>query len=89
MHPLTPLTSYLTFGPISTGGDVTVKLIYDHRVMDDRTVARAMAALEETLDTELTAEVREWAWSGLGRERAYPTHRRSFSRPLMSSATAK
>ena len=40
-HPISPLTTYLTFGPISASGEVNVKIIYDHRVMDGRTVAVA------------------------------------------------
>jgi hypothetical protein len=58
IHPITPLTTYFTFGPISAAGEVTVKFIYDHRVMDDRTVARALISLEEILNSELLAELR-------------------------------
>src|SRR5262249_26297251 len=47
-HPIAPLTTYLTFGPISPAGEVNVKIIYDHRVMDGRCVARALNALQET-----------------------------------------
>ena len=37
MHPLTALTTYFTYGPIGDDGRVTLKVIYDHRVMDGRT----------------------------------------------------
>jgi hypothetical protein len=57
IHPLTPLTTYFTFGPISPDGAVTLKIVYDHRVMDGRTVARALVRLEQILDNELTGEV--------------------------------
>lgn len=57
-HPLTPLTTYFTFGPIAPDGSVTLKIIYDHRVLDGRHVARALVRLEEILNTTLLAEVR-------------------------------
>jgi pyruvate/2-oxoglutarate dehydrogenase complex dihydrolipoamide acyltransferase (E2) component len=58
-HPLTPLTTYFTFGPVGPGGEVTAKIVYDHRVMDGRTVARALMHLEEILKTALFQEVRQ------------------------------
>ena len=60
-HPKAPLTTYVTFGPISTAGDVTARVIYDHRVMDGRTVARSLVDLEETLNTTVLAELRSQA----------------------------
>jgi hypothetical protein len=57
-HPLTPLTTYLTFGPVSPAGEVTVKIVYDHRVMDGRTVARALKDLEHVLRESILAELR-------------------------------
>lgn len=57
MHPLCPLTTYLTFGPISPDGIVNVKVIYDHRVMDGRTVARTLIELEKTLQTAIRDEL--------------------------------
>jgi hypothetical protein len=56
-HPLSPLTTYVTFGPISPEGDVTVKIVYDHRVMDGRTVARCLVDLEATLRNDLVSEL--------------------------------
>lgn len=58
-HPLTPLTTYFTFGPIDAQGKVTLKIVYDHRVMDGRTVARCLNELDEVLHTELLAELRQ------------------------------
>lgn len=49
LHPISPLTSLLTYGPISSRGRVAVRLIYDHRVLDGATVARALARMEEIL----------------------------------------
>jgi hypothetical protein len=56
-HPLTPLTTYLTFGPISLTGEVTAKIIYDHRVMDGRKVAHCLVDLESILRTDLVREL--------------------------------
>lgn len=56
-HPLTPLTTYFTFGPVREDGEVTAKIIYDHRVMDGRTVGRALVALEEILKTAILREL--------------------------------
>ena len=56
-HPIAPLTTYLTFGPISPAGEVNVKIIYDHRVMDGRTVARCLNDLEEMLNTTILEEL--------------------------------
>ena len=56
-HPIAPFTTYLTFGPISAAGEVNVKIIYDHRVMDGRTVARCLNNLEEMLNTRILDEL--------------------------------
>jgi hypothetical protein len=48
-HPISPLTTTLTYGPIDPSGSVTVKLIYDHRVLDGAEVARRLADLESAL----------------------------------------
>ena len=43
LRPIGPLTTLLTFGPISPAGDVAAKIIYDHRVLDGANVARFLA----------------------------------------------
>jgi hypothetical protein len=58
LHPLSPLTTTLNYGVIDTNGDVDVRLIYDHRVMDGATVARALQDLERVLQCEIVAELR-------------------------------
>ncbi len=63
IHPISPLTTVLTFGPIDTEGQVVVKLIYDHRVMDGSNVARCLAELEEVLNGQLVAELEQLAVS--------------------------
>jgi len=58
LHPLSPLTTTLTFGPIDASGKVTVKIIYDHRVLDGAYVARRLVDLEATLNGEILEELR-------------------------------
>jgi hypothetical protein len=58
LHPISPLTTLLTYGQISPAGAVDVRLVYDHRVMNGSTVARALVRLEEVLQTEMVTELR-------------------------------
>jgi hypothetical protein len=51
------LSTVLTFGPIDEAGRVTVKIIYDHRVMDGANVARFLGHLERTLEGEIAEEL--------------------------------
>src|SRR5436309_3257514 len=45
-HSISPLTTYFSFGPIAPHGAVTARIVYDHRVMDGRTVGRCLAELQ-------------------------------------------
>jgi hypothetical protein len=56
LHPMSPLTTTLNWGVIENGS-VVVRVIYDHRVMDGSTVARAQARLEEVLNNEIVKEL--------------------------------
>ena len=58
LHPLSPLTTALNYGVIRGDGTVDVRIIYDHRVMDGATVARALALLDRVLNNEIAAELR-------------------------------
>jgi hypothetical protein len=58
LHPLSPLTTVLNYGVINAEGMVDVRIIYDHRVMNGANVARALARLEEILNTVLLEELR-------------------------------
>ena len=49
LHPVSPLTITLTYGVIAPDSGVTVRLIYDHRVLNGTTVARSLARMEEVL----------------------------------------
>ncbi|MBY0395917.1 MAG: 2-oxo acid dehydrogenase subunit E2, partial [Thermoleophilia bacterium] len=61
LHPVSPLTTTLTFGPIAPTGDVVVKLIYDHRVLDGAYVARRLADIEAALNGPILRELTEEA----------------------------
>jgi pyruvate/2-oxoglutarate dehydrogenase complex dihydrolipoamide acyltransferase (E2) component len=63
LHPLAPVTTLLNYGVISENGGVDVRVIYDHRVMDGTTVARALTRLEEILNSDIAEEVRSLAQS--------------------------
>jgi hypothetical protein len=64
LHPISPLTTTLTYGPISPSGAVNVKIIYDHRVLDGAYIARRLQDLEENLHGSIRQE--------LLRREAYP-----------------
>jgi len=57
LHPIAPFTTLLTFGPISPAGNVVVKLIYDHRVLDGGRIARCLHNLERVLHTDMVQEL--------------------------------
>jgi hypothetical protein len=58
LHPLSPLTTTLNYGVIGDDGTVTVRVIYDHRVLDGATVARALEDLEAVLNHVLPDMIR-------------------------------
>jgi len=60
LHPLSPLTVTLNYGVIDPQGQVPVRLIYDHRVFDGATAARALQRLEEVLNTLIRSELLAW-----------------------------
>jgi hypothetical protein len=62
-NPLTPLTTLLNYGPIDAEGEVNVRILYDHRVMDGATVARALDRFEEILNGPVADEVRSMGGS--------------------------
>lgn len=61
LHPISPLTTTLTYGVIEPDGAVNVRLVYDHRVLDGATVARALARLEDELTGAVCDELRAMA----------------------------
>lgn len=58
LHPIAPVTTTLTYGVIDADGRVSVRLVYDHRVLDGCTVARALADLEAELNDAILQELR-------------------------------
>jgi hypothetical protein len=60
IHPISPLTTTLTYGPIDPAtGRVVVKLIYDHRVLDGAYIARRLRDIEEVMHGPILAELRD------------------------------
>ena len=58
LHPMSPLTALLNYGVIDKSGRVTARIMYDHRVMDGATVARALGRMEDVLNSAILDEVR-------------------------------
>lgn len=58
LHPLSPLTALLNYGVIDRNGRVTARIMYDHRVMDGATIARALGRMEEILNSVILEELR-------------------------------
>ncbi len=65
LHPISPLTTTLTYGPIDDNGRVCVKLIYDHRVLDGAFIARRLAEIEDTLNGAILDELQAGAPASL------------------------
>lgn len=57
LHPISPLTTTVNYGIIDHEGKVPVRIVYDHRVMDGSTVARALIRLEKVLNTVILEEL--------------------------------
>jgi hypothetical protein len=52
------LTTLLNYGVIGSDGSVNVRIIYDHRTLNGATVARALARLEDILNSVVADELR-------------------------------
>jgi hypothetical protein len=60
IHPISPLTTTLTYGPIDRAtGRVVVKLIYDHRVLDGAYIARRLRDIEDVMNGSILNELRD------------------------------
>jgi hypothetical protein len=57
LHPVSPLTTTLTYGPIDASGRVVIKLIYDHRVLDGAYIARRLQDIEGVLRGSIRDEL--------------------------------
>jgi hypothetical protein len=58
LYLLSPLTTTLNYGAVLEDGSVDVRLLFDHRVVDGATIARALDHLERILKCEILAELR-------------------------------
>lgn len=58
LNPQSPLSSVLTYGAVARDGSVSVRIVFDHRVMDAMTLARAFKRLEQVLNGPITDELR-------------------------------
>jgi hypothetical protein len=58
LRPLAPWTSLLHFGAIGADGVITMRLTYDHRVLDGSAPSKALIEMERILQTEILAELR-------------------------------
>jgi pyruvate/2-oxoglutarate dehydrogenase complex dihydrolipoamide acyltransferase (E2) component len=59
LHPIWTQGTVLTLGPMTTQGEITVKIVYDHRIFDGAFIARCLNHLEEVLLTTMRAELTE------------------------------
>jgi hypothetical protein len=59
LHPIAPMTCTLNYGPVQPDGRVTVRIIYDHRVVDGADIARALGGMESVLNNEIVAELQQ------------------------------
>jgi pyruvate/2-oxoglutarate dehydrogenase complex dihydrolipoamide acyltransferase (E2) component len=50
LHPVSPVTTFVGYGPFAADGTVDLTVGFDHRVMDGAVIARAMALLEAKLN---------------------------------------
>jgi hypothetical protein len=61
LHPISPLTTTFNYGVIDPDGTVWVRLVYDHRVFDGATAARALDRLEAVLTGPILSELHTMA----------------------------
>jgi hypothetical protein len=66
LHPLSLHTALLNYGVIDRNGHVTARIMYDHRVMDGATIARALRRMEEILNSVILEEVRSLPRAAVG-----------------------
>jgi hypothetical protein len=54
-----PLTTTLTYGIFDRDGNIVVRMMFDHRVLDGATAARILVRLEQVLQNQLVNELRK------------------------------
>ncbi|MEX2035028.1 MAG: hypothetical protein WEA28_07540 [Xanthobacteraceae bacterium] len=65
-----PLPCLLSYGPINSHDNITVRLNFDHRIFDGALAARALTRLDEVLNSSILQEMRELADSDTCARRA-------------------
>jgi hypothetical protein len=63
LHIIPVLSSMLHYGLFSEGGELDMRLTWDHRVMDGALAARILVELEKTLQGEIVAELTAMRYS--------------------------
>jgi hypothetical protein len=58
VRPIAPGISILHYGSIDPRGNVSVRMTYDHRVLDSSGPSKALNEMEQFLKTDLVAELR-------------------------------
>lgn len=61
LNLISPLTTSVNYGVLSSDHTLPVRVHFDHRVMDGAPVARALAELEVVMNTTIVAELRDLA----------------------------
>jgi hypothetical protein len=56
-HPLSPVSYLLNYGVMDERGRITVRLIYDHRIVDGALIARALATMESIFNGPILEEL--------------------------------
>jgi hypothetical protein len=64
VRPISPLTTFLSYGPFQPDGTAEFHVGFDHRVMDGGTMVRALDRLQAELDGPVSDELRAMAGSG-------------------------
>jgi len=89
LHPISPLTTTLTYGPIDKAtGRVVVKLIYDHRVLDGAFIARRLGEIEEVLKDQIALELRQETSGDRARRDDAPANVEPLFRPHLGTLAA-
>jgi pyruvate/2-oxoglutarate dehydrogenase complex dihydrolipoamide acyltransferase (E2) component len=57
--PALAIDEFLELRVVQEDGSVSVRITYDHRVLDGATAARTLMSLEDVLNGEILAELRQ------------------------------
>jgi len=57
LNLVSPLPMVLSYGPIRNGGEIDVRIMFDHRIVDAVPIARALVRLEQVLNGPIAEEV--------------------------------